>query len=98
MSFRNFLADMGESPDGLTIDRINNDGDYEPANCRWVSKAVQNGNSRKNVFVEIDGVRLHLCEWARRLGVNPSNICRVRRQRGLSTEEAIRHYMNRFPI
>ena len=46
-SFVNFLADMGARPKGLTIDRINNDGDYEPGNCRWTTMTVQNSNKRK---------------------------------------------------
>lgn len=44
--FENFLADMGERPDGMTIDRINNAGDYEPGNCRWVSHFVNCQNRR----------------------------------------------------
>lgn len=46
-SFENFLADMGERPDGCQIDRINNDGNYEPSNCRWVTPKV-NANNRSN--------------------------------------------------
>lgn len=48
-SFENFLSDMGEKPPNLTLDRINNDGDYEPLNCRWTTRSVQNSNQRKRL-------------------------------------------------
>lgn len=45
-SFQSFLADMGPCPDGHSLDRINNNGNYEPTNCRWATRQEQNKNQR----------------------------------------------------
>jgi hypothetical protein len=49
MSFEIFLSDMGERPIGTTIDRINNDGNYEPGNCQWSTAKQQRRNQRRNI-------------------------------------------------
>ena len=70
LSFHNFLADMGEAPARLSLDRIDNDGHYEPSNCRWVSMAEQNRNKRSNVFVELpSGERMLVVDAAARFGM-----------------------------
>lgn len=60
--------------DHLTIDRENNNGNYEPSNCRWITNFEQHSNTRKNRKVEHNGEFLHVSEWARRLGTERGDI------------------------
>jgi hypothetical protein len=74
LDVRNFAEDMGEKPDGHSLDRINTHGDYCPENCRWATPAEQGANKRNNRMIEHEGQVLHMSEWCRRLGVKPSTV------------------------
>lgn len=63
LSFQNFIDDMGARPAGMTIERINNSGNYEPGNCRWATRKEQQRNRRTNIYYEIGGVSKCLMEW-----------------------------------
>jgi hypothetical protein len=74
MEFANFLADMGQRPDGTTLDRIDNSKGYEPGNCRWATKEEQIKNRRNTRWIEFNGERLSAAEWAERTGIRRKTI------------------------
>jgi len=72
MNFESFLRDMGKCPEGMSIHRINNDGDYEPSNCVWSDNFEQANNRSNNVYMTVDDERLTVAQAARKLGINYS--------------------------
>lgn len=87
-TYENFLADMGECPDGLTLDRVNNNGNYEPMNCRWTTTGVQRRNSRRVTLVQFGGTALHVKDAAVKLGVSDTAIYQERSRNGGTIQEA----------
>lgn len=74
MKFENFLADMGEVPEGMSIERLDVNGDYCPENCVWLPNSEQRKNVRNNVHVVYEGEKMILADFARKIGRHPSRV------------------------
>lgn len=68
-SFEKFREDMGERPDGYTLERIDNNGGYEPNNCRWATLAEQQRNKSNTRFITANGETMCLSQWAVKTGI-----------------------------
>ena len=86
--FKNFLADMGEQPIGLELDRKDNDKGYSKSNCRWVTHKVNCNNRRNSIRISFNGESLTIKEWADKLGIL-GNAIWSRHKRGLPVEQVL---------
>lgn len=86
--FEQFLSDMGEAPEGMSLDRINNELGYGPSNCRWTTPKEQRRNTRATTFLEFRGLSKVPTEWAEELGI-PVETIRSRIKLGWTVEDAL---------
>jgi len=87
-NFDNFLSDMGESEVGMSIERIDNDKNYEPGNCKWASRQEQMRNTTRTRNIEFNGKVQCVSAWASELGVDPDTLL-ARLKYGWSIEKTM---------
>ncbi len=94
-SVEDFVLDVGKRPSpDLELDRINNNGNYEPSNVRWTTRTVQARNTRRNRHAEFNGIIMCLSEWCEILGVSRETI-RTPLNRGCKFQDIIRDILRR---
>ena len=86
--FKNWAINNGYN-DSLTIERINVDGNYEPNNCKWATWKEQGNNTRRNDFIEYNGEKHTITEWAEKIGVLPSTLWARINKYNMSIDEAL---------
>ena len=87
-SFENFYADMGEPPEGMQLERVDNDKGYSPENCKWAGRKDQAFNRRTTVRVTFKGKTMSLTDWAEETGVSRTTLGR-RYKAGWSVEDML---------
>lgn len=87
-TFSNFLDDVGSPPDGLSLDRIDNDAGYKPENCRWADRRTQARNLRGRRMLTANGQTKSLAEWSDETGISIRTLWQ-RLNKGWTDQEAV---------
>lgn len=87
-SFESFYGDIGDPPEGMTLDRIDNDKGYYKENCRWATRAEQARNNRQNKEITFNGVTKNIDEWAKYVGISANSLY-MRFHRGWNVKRAL---------
>ena len=84
-----FLSDMGERPEGYSIERIDNNKGYYPDNCKWASMKEQENNRGNNNQIEYQGQTKTITQWAEEYGLSHQTLRHRLNKRGMTIEEAL---------
>lgn len=87
-TFQNFYEDMGDPPDGTTLDRIDSNGNYCKDNCRWATNDVQSRNRSANRILKLGDKEQVVTDWGKELGIDPNTLC-SRLERGWTVERTL---------
>ena len=88
LDFAGFFEDMGQPAEGMSLDRINNEGNYEPSNCRWATNRENSQNRRSSMFLTINGKRAVASEHCRDFNLKTGTFF-SRLRAGMTPEEAL---------
>lgn len=94
-SYENFIEDMGRCPSGLTLERKDNNGNYEPRNCKWATWNDQNRNHRRNRMVSYNKKTQCLRDWSKQLKIHYNTLAARLDLYGMSIEEAFTRKVRR---
>lgn len=86
--FSNFFTDMGRRPNGMSLDRIDNNKGYSPENCRWSTMSEQCNNRRTNVVITVGGISKTLSQWSDQIGISGQSLS-ARIKKGIPLELAV---------